>query len=91
MHDNTLILKIYVKPNAKKSQLIGIKDNELHIALHAKPQEGEANKELIHFLSDEFDIPKSQIEIVKGHQSRHKTVRLPAVEKLKTVLNRLIR
>lgn len=79
----TIQLAIFVKPNAKQTRLVEIKDGVLHIALHAKPQEGEANKELIRFLADYFDIPKSQIDLIKGHHSRHKVVSVPARAQVK--------
>lgn len=72
-----LIARIYVKPRAKKSVIVGIINNELHVAIHAKPAEGEANKELIAFLAAFFKLPKSQIIVVAGNNSRHKTIHLP--------------
>lgn len=69
-----LILQVFAKPNAKKSAYIEIKNDAIHISLHAKPQQGEANKELIRFLSEWLSIAKSHIEIVKGESSKYKTV-----------------
>ena len=43
-------LYILAKPNAKRTMLLKISEQELHIALHAKPQDDEANKELISYL-----------------------------------------
>lgn len=57
--------------------MIAIKEQELHIALHAKPQEGEANKALIAFLAEYFNLPKTHLTIVRGAQSRHKVIQLP--------------
>ena len=70
-------LKIYAKPNAKKTGLLKINDNELQISIHAKPQDGEANKELINFISKQFKIPKTKIILLRGENSRHKQLRMP--------------
>lgn len=34
-------LQIIAKPNAKKTAILKISDQELHIAIHAKPHKGE--------------------------------------------------
>lgn len=78
-------IAVFVKVNAKRSALLDVKDHVLHIALHAKPHDGEANAELIRFLAELFRIPKSRIQICRGHKSRHKVVSLPlnpAIEKM---------
>lgn len=81
-----MTLQIFAKPNAKRTALVKVMQNELHISLHAQPKEGEANKELIRFLSELFDIPKSQITLEKGATGRYKRVSLPLTEKVKALL-----
>jgi len=83
---DTITLSVYVKPNAKKTAMIAITDESMHISLHAKPQDGEANKELITFLAKLFKTPKTQISIVRGEGSRHKQVSLPATQVLEQFL-----
>lgn len=82
-------IQVYAKPNAKRSALIEVTAKGLHIALHAKPHQGEANKELIHFLSELFDIPKSHIELLRGESSRYKKVLLRLTDKIQKRLNDL--
>lgn len=71
-------IRVYVKPNAKTSALLAIHDDELHIALHAKPHQGEANTELLRFISKLFKVPKTHISIIRGDTSRHKVLLLPS-------------
>lgn len=80
---NIVVLYVYVKPNAKQSIIAAVGSDELHIALHAKPQDGEANEELIRFLSERFRIPKTKIKLIRGKTSRHKTVQMPLTESLR--------
>jgi uncharacterized protein (TIGR00251 family) len=47
----------------------------LKIRLKAPPVDGEANAELIRFLSKHFKIPKSRISIIRGETSKKKLVR----------------
>lgn len=69
-------LTIHVKPNAKKTEIVSRELGVLTIKLHAPATEGKANEELIDFLSEEFDVPKSCVEIVKGMTSKVKVVEI---------------
>lgn len=82
---------IIAKPNAKKSACIKIDAQGLHIALHAKPVQGAANKELINFLAKLFAVPKSQLILLKGETSRYKQISLPYNAKVNARLMELSR
>ncbi len=69
-------LDIIVTLNAKETKVLGQYDGALKVALHAKPIDGEANRELIKALSAHFKLPKSQIKITAGLASRRKRVEL---------------
>jgi uncharacterized protein (TIGR00251 family) len=85
---NDLIeLRIFVKPNAKKSALIAVDDNELKIAVHARAQDGEGNIELIHYLSKLFQCPKSKINLLRGDTSRYKKVAVPLTPTTQAFIN----
>ena len=49
---DVIVLYVYVKPNAKQSAITAVSDNEVHIALHAKPQDGAANATIKQFISN---------------------------------------
>ena len=82
-------IRIFAKPNAKNSTLIEIDEQGIHIALHAKPKQGEANKELINFLSTLINLPKSQITLQKGAGSRYKHVKVPLSESVQSFINNM--
>lgn len=67
---------VRVVPRSSKTEIVEKKENYLKIKLRASPVKGQANAELIKFLAQEFNIGKSQIEIVRGLTSREKLVRL---------------
>lgn len=73
------VLAVRVTPRASRSTFQGIllKENQpmLRIALHAPPIDSRANEELLAFLSRQFDLAPSSLEIVRGMQSREKLVR----------------
>lgn len=78
---------IYAKPNAKKSALLSISEEAIHVAIHANPRDGAANKELITFIAKLLKIPKSHCELIKGKASRHKQIRVPFSKSLLQLLN----
>lgn len=86
--DQTVELRIYAKPNARRSEITGVCLHGLSVALHAKPQEGAANTELVNLLSDVIGVPKSKIVLRRGEASRHKVVVLPLTEKVQDFLRR---
>ena len=85
-----LKLKIRISPNASKNEIIKSEDG-VKIKITAQPIEGKANKAVVEFLSKEFKIPKSSIEIVKGTTSKEKTIliRCDDEEKIKLINSRL--
>jgi uncharacterized protein (TIGR00251 family) len=70
------IISVKVIPNAKKSEIVSEENGVLKIRLHASPEKGKANAALIAFLAEEFQVPKTNITIVKGHTSSNKMVKI---------------
>jgi len=71
-----IILKIYLQPKSSKNEIIGPYRDGIKIKLTAPPVEGKANEALVRFLARELGISPSCIEIIKGHHSREKTLRI---------------
>lgn len=61
-----LLLNIYLQPKASKDQIVGLHGDELKVTITAPPIDGQANAHLIKFLSKQFRVAKSQIELRKG-------------------------
>ncbi|ACQ68774.1 YggU family protein [Candidatus Hamiltonella defensa] len=74
--DKSLILNVYIQPQSRFDNIVGIHHNEIKINLTALPVDNKANKHLIHFLSKKCKVAKSHIMIEKGQLSRHKQVRI---------------
>ncbi|MFN4280458.1 DUF167 domain-containing protein [Thermosynechococcus sp.] len=68
--------RILVKPNARRSSVSVGPEGQLVVAVRAPATEGKANQELIAVLADYFQVPKSRIQLVKGHTSHHKVIEL---------------
>jgi uncharacterized protein (TIGR00251 family) len=68
-------LPVRVTPRASRNEIVEVlSDNTVKIRLTAPPVEGKANEELIKFLANVLDIPKSRMEIVAGMTGRDKLV-----------------
>ena len=71
---DNLILTCHLQPRASRTESVGLHGEALKIRIKASPVEGKANTELIRFLAEEFAVPKRQVTIISGEQSRHKRV-----------------
>jgi len=69
-----MIISLNVKPQSRKNEVIKINDNEYIVKTTAPAQKGKANEAVKKLLTDYFKIKKSQINLVRGLQSRSKTV-----------------
>lgn len=77
-----LIINIKIVPNSSKNELI--QESEFtKVKITAQPIENKANKALIEFLSKSFKVPKTYIEILKGHTSKEKTILIKVTDKSK--------
>ena len=61
---DTLVLNILGKPNSKKDAIGAVKGHQLCVSVKADPQSGKATDYMVRFLSDEFDVPVRDIEVV---------------------------
>lgn len=66
-------LNIKVIPNAKQNKLVE-EPGRLKVYLTAPPVNGKANKALIAFLAEHFNVKKSAVKIVRGESGREKVV-----------------
>ncbi len=71
-----IILKVYLQPRSSKNEIVGPYRDGIKVKVTAPPIEGKANEALIRFLAKELGISSSYIEILKGHHSREKTLKI---------------
>ena len=75
-----MLLNIRVKTNSKIDSATKDSEGNIIIKIREKPVDGKANKCLVEYLAEIFDISKSKIEITKGFNIPHKTVLIDADE-----------
>jgi uncharacterized protein (TIGR00251 family) len=71
-----LTFRVRVAPRASKTAAAGEHDGALKVRVAAPPVEGAANAELARFLAKQLGVSASSVEIVGGHASKTKLVRV---------------
>ena len=85
---DAILLSIKVQPRASLNEIGQPLGNELRVKLTAPPVDAAANEALLDLLAERLDCPRNRVELVRGHTSRHKVIRLHGLA-LATVLARL--
>ncbi|MFQ6370158.1 DUF167 family protein YggU [Shewanella sp. YIC-542] len=85
-----LLLRLYIQPKASRDQWVGLHGDELKLAITAPPIDGKANAYLAKLLAKSFRVPKSQVQITKGEQGRHKQVRIIAPREIPELIRQLL-
>ncbi|XP_062554089.1 UPF0235 protein C15orf40 homolog [Armigeres subalbatus] len=69
-----VLIKIQAKPGAKTNGITDIGEEGVGVQIAAPPVDGEANTELIKYLSKLLELRKSDVSLDRGSKSRQKTV-----------------
>jgi len=72
-----MLLYLKIKPGQRFNRIEGNK-NEWVVRLNAPAMDGKANECLVDFLSEILSLPKSKIQLKKGHTSRFKCLEIDA-------------
>lgn len=72
-----MTLRVKVIPRSAKSEIVGeLADGTLKVKIAAPPEKGKANEALIAFLAAHYQVPRGAIEILSGHGTPLKLVRI---------------
>lgn len=74
------MLSVKLQPRASANEIGGPLGAELRIKVTAPPVDAAANEALIELLAECLDCGRGRIELVRGHQSRHKVIKLHGVK-----------
>lgn len=70
------LIRVQVVPRASRVAIEALGDLHFKVRLTSPPVEGAANKQLVDVLADHLSIPRRQVEIIAGENSRHKRLRV---------------
>jgi uncharacterized protein (TIGR00251 family) len=71
-----VFLSVKLQPRASANEIGEALGSELRIKVTAPPVDAAANEALVKLLAQHLDCPRNRVELVRGHTSRHKTVKL---------------
>lgn len=77
LKEREVVLYLKVRPGAAKTELKStMADGTIKMNVAAVPEDNKANKEIVRFFSDEFEIDPKNVEILFGQTSPVKRVRI---------------
>ena len=79
MSENYINIQVQIQLRSSKDQIIGIHNGRLKIKISAPPVDGKANQNLIEFIAKALGVSKSKVEILKGHTSKLKTLKVSGI------------
>jgi len=78
---DAVLLEVLVTPRASRAGIGEVHDGRLKIAVTAPPVDGAANAAVIEVLRKALGVKRRDVEVVAGHSSRRKTVRIASVSR----------
>ncbi len=87
-HPDGVSLAIKLQPRASKNEIGAMQGGELRIKVTAPPVDAAANEALLRLLSDALDCPHGKVELLRGHISRRKVVKIYGIAN-REVMDRL--
>jgi len=70
------LLAVKLQPRASRNEIGEPLGDELKIKVTAPPVDAAANEALLKFLAEKLDCARRQVELLRGHTSRHKILKL---------------
>lgn len=73
---NSVLLAVKLQPRASSNRIGEPLGDELRIKVTAPPVDDATNEALVELLAKSLRCPRNRVELVRGHASRQKTLRL---------------
>jgi uncharacterized protein (TIGR00251 family) len=70
-----MLINIVVHPGSSQQKIVK-RDTSLHVYVHTKAQDGEANKAAQGLVAKHFGVAKSLVKIISGAKSKYKVVEI---------------
>lgn len=78
----SLTFSVHVRPGGRRDAVDGTFDGVLALRVSAPPVDGRANEAVRRLLADALGVARSDVEVVAGHGSRRKRVRIDGDEEV---------
>lgn len=78
-NDVGITVDVRVAANARRTEVVGLRDGALRVRVAAPAVDDQANDRLVRYLSDLFGLRRSAIRILRGRRSRDKVVQFVGI------------
>ena len=75
-----MILDFRVIPNASKTAITGVRNDEIVLRVTAPAREGKANRAMVVYLSRAFGVSRSAVRLLSGEKGRHKKIEIVGLD-----------
>ncbi|MCX5657215.1 MAG: DUF167 domain-containing protein [Candidatus Omnitrophica bacterium] len=69
-------ISVKIKPNSRQEKIEKIGEKEFILYVNAPAKEDKANKRVVELLGKYFDVAKTRVVILRGHNSRNKIIEM---------------
>ncbi len=76
----TCRLRVRVQPNATRTEIVGWSGGALRVRTTAPPVDGKANRAAVDVLARSLDIPRTGVNVIRGHGSRDKVMEIVGID-----------
>ncbi|XP_035654267.1 UPF0235 protein C15orf40 homolog isoform X2 [Oncorhynchus keta] len=87
--NGVVTISVHAKPGSKQNAITDVSIEAVGVAIAAPPTDGEANAELVRYLSKVLDLKRSEVVLDKGSRSREKIIKVTGSLTPEQVLDRL--
>jgi len=67
-----MLIKVKVFPKAKRQEIVKKDEDRFEIRVKAKPQKGQANREVAQTLAEYFQVPEKSVKLIRGGKRKNK-------------------
>uniref|UniRef100_A0A4W5JWG8 Zgc:193812 n=1 Tax=Hucho hucho TaxID=62062 RepID=A0A4W5JWG8_9TELE len=87
--NGVVTISVHAKPGSKQNAITDVSIEAVGVAIAAPPTDGEANAELVRYLSKVLELKRSEVVLDKGSRSREKIINVTGSLTPEQVLDRL--
>lgn len=73
-------VRVHVTPGARIERVL-VQEGDIRVWVNPPPIDGRANRRVVEVLASKLGVAKSQVAVVLGAGSRHKTVEIDGIER----------
>lgn len=71
-----MFIRVKIKPGSREVSVFQKSDDKFEIAVKSKPENNEANREMISLLAEFLGIAEERLRIIKGGKERSKIIEI---------------